>query len=108
MTRKRTPSISTYKDEGDVKREIKRLLKKYGWWFFMPNAGAFGTSGIPDFICLRDGVLLAIEAKFGYNKPSDLQQDRMAEIRAHGGHAIWINEHRLQSLETVLANLGKV
>lgn len=107
MTRRRTGSTGAFKDEGDVKKAIKALLKKYGWWYYMPNAGAFGTSGIPDFVCLRNGVLLAIEAKFGYNKPSDLQETRMEEIREHGGFAIWINESRLDRLEIVLRDLGK-
>lgn len=93
-------------NEGDVKREIKKLLKRHGWWYFMPPANGFGTNGIPDFICLRNGIFLAIEAKFGYNKPSELQRERMQEIRKHGGHAIWINESRLESLDKVLGALG--
>lgn len=107
MTRKRTQSSADYSDEGDVKKEIRRLLKQYKWWFYMPNAGPFGTNGIPDFMCLRNGVLLAIEAKYGYNKPSDLQASKLDEIRAHGGYGIWINEQRLAQLEQVLEKLGK-
>lgn len=88
--------------EDDVKREIKKLLKRHGWWYFMPAAGAFGKSGIPDFICCKDGKFLAIEAKFGYNKPKDTQKARMEEIRAAGGVAVWVNEDRLDTLDTVL------
>lgn len=94
------------KNEGDVKKRIKRMLKKHGWWNFMPKANQFGTNGIPDFICLKNGVFLGIEAKFGYNKPSDLQNARMEEIRANGGHAVWVNEDRLDSLEKLLGALG--
>lgn len=96
----------SFQNEGDVKKAIKTLLKRYGWWYFMPPANGFGTNGIPDFICLKGGIMLAIEAKFGYNKPSDLQKERMKEIRQHGGHAIWINETRLDSLEKILRALG--
>lgn len=96
------------KNEGDVKRAIKNLLKKYGWWFFMPKANQFGTNGIPDFVCLRGGTFLGIEAKFGYNKPSDLQEARMAEIRAAGGIAVWVNEDRLEALEKMLEKLSAI
>jgi hypothetical protein len=92
--------------ESDVKREIKKLLKQFGIWYFMPQAGKFGTSGIPDFVCCTPkGRFLSIEAKFGYNKPSDLQQSRMEDIRAKGGIAIWVNENRLLQLEALLERL---
>lgn len=95
-----------FSDEGDVKRAIKKLLTKYGWWYFMPKANQFGTNGVPDFICLRKGIMLAIEAKFGRNKPSDLQEERMKEIREQGGIAVWTNEDRLEQLEKLLEKLS--
>lgn len=95
-----------FKDEGDVKKAIKALLKRHGWWYFMPKANQFGINGIPDFICLRSGVMLAIEAKFGRNKPSDLQEARMDEIRANGGYAVWVNEDRLNKLDLLLGALS--
>lgn len=95
-----------FSDEGDVKKAIKALLKKHGWWYFMPKANQFGVNGIPDFICLKNGVFLGIEAKFGRNKPSDLQDSRMKEIRANGGYAVWINEARLEQLDKLLGVLG--
>lgn len=98
----RTP---VYNDESDVKRDIKKLLKKYGIWYFMPSASEFGKSGIPDFICCVHGTLLAIEAKFGYNKPTEMQRDRINEINAAGGIAIWVNENRLHLLERLLQKL---
>lgn len=101
-TRRIAAAVKQYNGEDDVKKEIKRLLKKYHWWYFMPAANQYGTNGIPDFICLRDGRFLAIEAKFGYNKPTDLQDDRMSEIRAKGGLAVWVNEKRLEKLEELL------
>ena len=91
--------------EDHVKREIKKLLKHYGWWYFMPAANQFGRSGIPDFICCKDGKFLAIEAKFGYNKPTDSQTDRMAEIRKAGGVAVWVNETKLDLLDSLLKAL---
>lgn len=95
-----------FKNEADVKRAIKKILKTFGWWYFMPKAGPFGVNGVPDFICCKGGRFLAIEAKFGYNKPSDLQQDRMEEIRKYGGIAVWVNEQRLPVLESLLERLN--
>jgi Holliday junction resolvase len=99
-----TPTIN---NEAHVKREVKKLLREWGWWFFMPQAGQFGTSGIPDFMCCKYGRMLTIETKFGYNKPTDLQQARMDEIRRAGGIAIWVNETRLPRLELLLAALDR-
>lgn len=100
----RTPSIN---DEAGVKREVRKLLKAWGWWYFMPSASKFGTSGIPDFVCCNYGRMLTIETKFGYNKPTELQQARMNEIRAAGGIAIWLNEDKLVKLEILLSALDK-
>lgn len=96
----------SFNNEGDVKKAIKRLLTKHGWWNFMPKAGPYGVNGVPDFICCKAGRFLAIEAKFGYNKPKDLQQERMEEIRAAGGIAVWVNELRLDLLDTLLERLN--
>ena len=95
-----------YTSEADVKDAIKKLLKKYGWWFFMPAANQFGSSGIPDFVCCKTGRFLGIEAKFNKNKPSELQKDKMQAIRDHGGIAIWVNENRLYLLEALLRKLN--
>lgn len=98
--------MKSFHDEGDVKKAIKDMLKRHGWWYFMPKANQFGTNGIPDFICLRNGIMLAIEAKFGRNTPSDLQDARMKEIRKNGGYAVWVNETRLEQLDRLLGALG--
>lgn len=95
-----------YNGEDDVKDAIKKLLQKYGWWYFMPPASQFGSGGIPDFICCKDGRFLGIEAKFGNNKPTDRQHGKLEDIRRHGGIGIWVNETRLPLLEALLRKLG--
>lgn len=99
-----TPTLSS---EADVKREVKKLLKTWGWFYFMPQAGQYGAAGIPDFICCKFGLMLAIETKFGYGKPTPLQQERMKEIREAGGIAVWVNENKLVQLELLLATLDR-
>lgn len=91
--------------EDDVKREIKKILKRHKIWYYMPQAGKFGTVGIPDFICCKNGRLIGIEAKFAKNKPTDIQYARLKEIRDAGGIGIWINDERLQMLDDLLEKM---
>ena len=89
-------------NEAGVKREVKRLLKKYGWYYWMPPANAFGRAGIADFNAVRDGRFLAVETKFGSNKPTPLQQQFLDSIVAHGGLAVVVTERNLCELESLL------
>ena len=46
------------KHEGDVKKEIRKVLDSIpGLWYFMPSANGFGTPGIPDFVGSRSAYL---------------------------------------------------
>lgn len=80
--------------EGKVKKSIKKLLDKYNIWYFMPAANGFGKVGIPDFICCANGRFLGIEAKAPGKKGDTTpnQDARIAEILAHGGEAIIIDD----------------
>lgn len=89
-------------NEAGVKREVKRLLKKYGWFYWMPPANTFGRAGIADFNAIRKGVFLAIETKFGGNKPTPLQRQFLDSITAHEGLAMVVTERNLDELEQVL------
>lgn len=89
-------------NEAGVKRQVKRLLKQYGWYYWMPPANAFGRAGIADFNAVRDGRFLAVETKFGYNKPTPLQQQFLDSIVAHGGLAMVVTERNLDELESLL------
>ena len=80
--------------EGKVKAAVKKELKERGIWFFMPMQNGFGVVGIPDFICCWKGMFFAIETKApGKRKDTTPNQDRtIAEIRAHDGRAIVIDD----------------
>jgi hypothetical protein len=60
----------TYTKEAHVKDDMKALLDRFGWFWFMPPANAYGKSGISDIIALKRGTFMAIETKFGSNKPT--------------------------------------
>jgi len=89
--------------EGKVKDAVKKLLKTYNLWYFMPATFGMGTSGIPDIVgILPDGVLIGIETKAGKNKPTELQTRQLAAINAAGGVGIWVNETTLYLLEEAI------
>lgn len=93
-------------NEAGVKREVKKLLTKHGWYYWMPSANAFGTSGIADFNAVRNGKFLAIETKFGSNKPTALQRRFLDSIAEHGGLAVVTTERTLEELEGLLRVLN--
>lgn len=85
--------------EAHVKRYVKKILDKHGWFWWMPAANAFGKAGAPDFQALRSGVFLAIETKFGYNKPSENQKGFLNSIMAEDGFALVVSEKTLETFE---------
>jgi pantoate kinase len=91
-----------YKSEKDVKTEIKRLLKHHGWFFWMPPMNGYGASGVSDILAIRDGVFLAIEAKFGANKPSALQKSFLESVMAESGFGFVVNDKTVGALQTWL------
>lgn len=96
--------------EGRVKSRINRILKKFGddVWKVMPRGGPFGKAGTPDYLVCVGGKFLAIEAKAGDNKPTDIQKEQMAAIRRAGGTTLVINEGNLDEVETAISRLLNV
>lgn len=99
------PRVRSYKNEADVKKHVKEILKSSDIWYFMPQAGKFGTIGIPDFICCKKGRFIGIETKYGHNKPTDIQFARMEEIHKAGGCTMVVNETNLEFAERFLRDL---
>ena len=91
------------KNEGDVKAAVKKLLNKHKWYWWMPGANGYGTQGVSDFLCLRNGTFLAIETKFGKNKPTASQDLFLSTVVANGGAAIVVTENDIEKLDEVLA-----
>ena len=85
--------------EKKVKEAIKRALKKYKVYYFMPATGGYGRSGVPDFICCAKGKFLAIEAKAGDNQLTALQAKEIESIREAGGVALVFNEENVLDIE---------
>jgi len=74
--------------EGKIKKKIDAMLKAKGKsvWFFKPQAGPFGRSGVPDYIVCVTGHFIGIEAKANpTRKPTALQHKCMQDIAVAGG-----------------------
>lgn len=92
--------LKQMKKEADVKENVKRIFNYFGpavWWF-MPSMNGYGRQGVPDFVCSVCGFFVAIETKFGDNKPTAMQVREIGHINASGGYAIVITENDLEWL----------
>jgi hypothetical protein len=72
--------------EGRIKARLTKLLKQLNVWYFFPASGPMGRSGIPDVICIVDGLFIGIECKSDPSKkPTALQVRVGEEITQAGG-----------------------
>jgi hypothetical protein len=76
--------------EGRIKKKLATMLKQFSpeeVWSFPPQAGPFGSAGIPDRLACVAGRFLGIEVKSGPGKhPTALQEQCMKKIEAAGGY----------------------
>ena len=84
--------------EADVKTYVRRILDKHKWFWWCPPANGFGRPNV-DFNALKSGVFLAIETKFGSNKPTLLQCAYLSSVLAEGGFAFVVNDKNLEIFE---------
>jgi len=93
----------TYKTEKDVKAEVKKLLNKHDWFWWMPPGNGYGKSGISDFNAIKAGTFLAIETKFGPRKPTPMQEGYLDSIVSEDGIGMLVNERNLEWLAAWLS-----
>lgn len=86
-------------NESDVKKEVKKILKSLGASWFMPAANGFGKAGVSDIIVNYRGRFVAIETKFGKNKPTNNQMAYGIEQHEQGGLFLVISEKNLHWIE---------
>lgn len=87
-------TIRTYSRESDVKAEVRRLLTNDGWYWWMPPANGFGKSNV-DFNALKWGRFLAVETKFGTNKPTAMQKQYLNEVSKQQGYALVVTDRTM-------------
>jgi len=72
--------------EGKIKRMLDAELKRLGVWYFCPQAGPYGSRGIPDRVVVVRGLFVGIECKAApERKPTALQIKCMNDIIKAGG-----------------------
>ena len=73
--------------EGKIKSKLDKMLRsKPHVWYFPPQAGAFGSAGIPDRVVCANNNFIGIEAKADKTRePTPLQDACMKRIEAAGG-----------------------
>ena len=92
----------TYSNEGDVKAEVKRILKEQGFFYWMPAANGYGMQGVSDFCAIKDGVFFAIETKFGKGKLTANQLGFLNQIEKKRGRTLLVNEKNIEVLPFML------
>ena len=82
-------------NEADVKAQVKKHLNRHDWFWWMPAANGYGTSGVSDFCAVRNGVFLAVETKFAPRKPTAKQIAFLNSIAAEDGIGLVVNDRNL-------------
>jgi hypothetical protein len=77
--------------EGRVKEKVKRLLEKYGAYYFMPVQNGMGKASL-DFLVCHQGRFAAIETKAGTKGMTPRQEVTTEEMRAAKAAVFLINE----------------
>lgn len=92
--------------EGKVKDKVKRLLKKYDVYYFMPVQAGYGAPGL-DFHCCANGTALFIETKAGNKKLTPRQENTVMEVQKANGVVFIIHDDsvELSQLEQFLMNV---
>ena len=90
--------------ESKVKAKIHALLKAHGAYAVNYIGGISANNGTPDILACLHGRFIAIEAKAGKNKPTDLQTLNLKRIDDAGGLALVINETNMTELEVKLCD----
>jgi len=68
--------------ESKIQNDITKRYEKEGW--FVVKLIKTTKNGIPDLMCLRNGITLFIEVKRPGKEPGTLQQFRHEELRKQG------------------------
>ena len=88
--------------EARIKKKLTDMLKsKKLVWYFSPNAGPFGKSGIPDIIVCVRGRLVGIECKSNPSKKlTPLQNKTGLNIQdAEGLFFVANNDESIKQIE---------
>lgn len=97
----------TMRNERDVKHNVKAAVLKRGGWYTMPQTGGYGRSGIPDILICYRGRFVAVECKFGSNKPTALQKKELTDIKNADGIALVLRESNWEDIFVYLNTVDR-
>jgi len=98
----RTITRKKMKNEGDVKKAVKKIFARFGdqLWYYMPAANGYGRAGIPDFIGCYRGHFFAVETKFGSNDLSTNQVREVQNLKVADAQVWIVRESTLEAFES--------
>jgi hypothetical protein len=77
--------------EKKMKKKVDEVLKEFGVWFFSPQAGIYGRSGVPDRIgILPGGRMIAVEVKAGTKYGLTALQEKTIKEMIAAGAFCWV------------------
>lgn len=76
--------------ESNIQNNITKRYEKEGW--FVVKLIKTTKNGIPDLMCLRNGITLFIEVKRPGKEPGTLQKFRHEELRKQGFEVLILTE----------------
>ena len=84
--------------EAKVKKAVKKILDSLGAYYFSPQSGIYGRSGVPDIVGCYKGCFFAIECKANGGVPTALQLKEIQKIKDAGGAAFVVDEHNIDDV----------
>lgn len=75
--------------ESKIQKEIINYLRKKRVWYFRYTATG-QQNGLPDIICLYNGLFLGLELKTDKGSPTQLQLNKLKAINDSGGIGLLI------------------
>lgn len=86
--------------EGKVKNKVKKILDKYGAYYFMPVQTGFGAATLDILACYK-GEFFAIETKAPGKKPT-ARQELTIERMEKAGATVFVIDGDTDALERFL------
>lgn len=79
------------KTESILTTKIIAMIRRRGHWAMKVHGGAYQQAGIPDICAVVHGRSVWIEVKRPGERPTELQELKMKELRKAGAWSKWID-----------------
>lgn len=93
--------------EKAFENKIKTHIRGLGGYRVKYFGCSYSEAGTPDLLACINGYFIAIEVKGDGGKPSELQLEKIRQIRSAGGFAYVVYPSGWDKLKTILDGLNK-